>query len=66
MFASWVGAPGEGDGLGMRAYLFSLPAGLFSFLLIRGKLNWKKVGINALICIAVEIILGRINFHTYY
>jgi hypothetical protein len=64
MLFSWIGHDGEGAALGMRSYLFSLPAALLSILLLRGILTWKKVGVNILICITLGLILGRISFHT--
>ncbi|MDF3057032.1 MAG: hypothetical protein K0R17_1247 [Rariglobus sp.] len=64
VLASWIGYPGEGDGIGMRSFLFSFPASLLSFLLLKGILTWKKAGVNLLICITLGIILGRINFYT--
>jgi hypothetical protein len=64
MISSWIGYDGDGDGLGFRSYLFSLPICLLSLILLIGPLTWKKAGTNLLICIAASIILGRINYFT--
>ena len=64
MLASWVHYVGEGSDLGMRSCLFSFPAGLASFILLKGPLTWRRAGLNLLICVVVGVVLGRINFHT--
>ena len=71
VFSSWFWLEGDGFGLGMSSYLYSVPFYFINFLIfcIHTRIincNFKIYFLHLLFSCSISILLGQINYFTTY